>query len=168
LLLSLLLLSATQAYANGTFAVSPSAGVASISNINGYGNSTYLRVDGGFYPLPEIGVNLFVVNYFGFKSNVGGSNVEIKVNGFGPGITGRWPVHPHVQPYARIDYMRWNAESKGFGRTLAKDKGGSTGLAVGVQFPIKSYYGVKAEVSGYNNVSGANIRQFAVGATFEF
>jgi hypothetical protein len=168
LLLSVLLLAATQAYARGTFAVSPSVGVASISNINGYGNSSYLRVDGGFYPLPEIGVNLFAVNYFGFKSSVGGNDVEIKVTGFGPGVTGRWPVHPHVQPYVRVDYMRWNAKSTGFGRTLAEDKGGSAGLAVGVQFPIKSYYGVKTEVSGYNNVSGANIRQFAVGMAFEF
>jgi len=83
-------------------------------------------------------------------------------------VTGRWPVHPHIQPYVRLDYLLWNVEATGLGRTLAKDSGGSAGFAVGVQFPIKSIYGIKAEVSGYNNVSGADIRQLSLGATFEF
>lgn len=167
LLLSLLLLSATHAYAERSFVVSPSVGDASISNISGYNKSSFLRVDGSFYPLPQFGVNLFAVSYPGFKSS-GGTNVAIKLNGVGAGVTGRWPVHPHVQPYVRLDYMQWNAESTALGRTLAKDKGGSAGLAVGVQFPIRSIFGIKAEASGYNKVSGANIRQFSLGATFEF
>ncbi|HLZ33924.1 MAG TPA: outer membrane beta-barrel protein [Nitrospira sp.] len=168
LLLSLLLLSANHAYAERTYVVSPSVGSASISNINGYRNSPFLRVDGTFYPIPEFGVGLFVADYSGFNSNVGGSEVGIKVTGGGAGVTGRWPVHPHAQPYFRVDYMRWNAEATGFGRTLAKDRGGSAGLALGVQFPIRRMFGVKAEAAGYNNVSGADIRQLSVGLTLEF
>ena len=168
LLLSLLLLSATHAYAERSYVISPSVGGASISNIDGYKNSPYLRVDGSFHPLPQFGINLFVAGYSGFKSSGSGNEVNIKLNGYGAGVTGRWPIHPHVQPYVRVDYMRWNAEATGLGRTLAKDKGGSAGLAVGIQFPIKSIIGVKAEVSGYNNVSGADIRQFSLGLTLEF
>jgi hypothetical protein len=168
LLLSLLLLSATHVYAESSFVVSPLVGSASISNITSYNNSPYLRVDGSFHPIPQFGINLFVAGYSGFRSSGGGNDVTIKLNGAGAGVTGRWPVHPHVQPYVRLDYMLWNAESTGLGRTLAKDKGGSAGLAVGAQFPIKSIYGVKAEVSGYNNVSGADIRQFSLGLALEF
>lgn len=168
LLLSLLLLTATHAYADSSFVVSPSVGSASVSNINGYKNSSYLRVDGSFHPLPEFGINLFVAGYSGFNSSGSGNSVAIKLNGYGAGVTGKWPVHPHAQPYVRIDHMRWNAEATGLGRTLAKDKGGSTGLAVGMQFPIKSIYGIKAEMSGYNNVSGADIRQFSLGLTIVF
>ncbi len=168
LLLSLLLLSATHAYAERSFVVSPSVGDASISYINGYNNSPYLRVDGSFHPIPQFGVNLFAASYSGFNSSGSGNAVAIKLSGVGAGVTGRWPVHPHVQPYVRLDYMLWNAESTALGRTLAKDKGGSAGLAVGVQFPIRSIFGIKAEASSYNKVSGANIRQFSLGATFEF
>jgi len=168
LLLSLLLMFATHANARGTFVVSPSVGSASINNISGYDNANFLRVDGGYYPLPELGINLFGVGYSNFNSNGGGNSVAIKLSGYGPGVTGRWPVHPNVQPYVRIDYMLWKTEATGLGRTLANDKGGSAGLAVGAQFPIKRLFGLKAEVSGYNNVSGANIRQVSVGAAFEF
>jgi len=168
LLLSVFLMAATHAYAEKSFVVAPSVGAASISNISGYKNSTYLRVDGSFFPLPEFGVNVFVANHSGFDSNGSGIPVTIKVNSAGVGVVGRWPVHPHVQPYVRADYMRWNAESTGLGRTLAKDSGNSPGLAVGVQFPIRRIIGIKAEVSGYNNVSGADIRQFSVGMALEF
>jgi len=58
-------------------------GGASISNINGYKNSSYLRVDGSFHPLPELGINLFAVGYSGFKSSGGGNEVTIKLTGFG-------------------------------------------------------------------------------------
>ncbi len=166
-LFSLLLLSATHAYAERTYAVAPSVGYASISNMDGYDNSAYVRVDGTFHPIPQVGVGVFVASYPGFKSSAG-NEVTIKVNGYGVGVTGRWPVHPHVQPYVRLDYMMWDAEAEGFGRTLAKDSGGSPGLALGAQFPIKGFFGLKAEVSGYSNVSGADIRQFSVGAMFEF
>lgn len=168
LLLSLLLLSAPHAHADKSFIVSPSVGGASISNIDGYNNSPYLRIDGSFHPLPEFGVNVFVAGYGGFDTSGGGNDVTIRLNGYGAGMTGRWPVHPHVQPYVRLDYMLWNAEATGLGRTLAKDKGGSAGLAVGMQFPIRSIFGIKTELSGYNNVSGADIRQFSLGLTLEF
>jgi len=167
LFFSLLLLSATHAHAEGTFAVTPSVGSATISNLDGYKNSPFVRVDGSFNPIPQFGINLFAASYSGFDSS-GGNDVAIKLNGYGAGLTGRWPVHPHVQPYVRIDYMRWNAEATGLGRTLAKDSGGSAGLAVGAQFPIKGMFGVKAEVSGYNNVSGADIRQFLLGLMLQF
>lgn len=168
LLLSLLLLPATQAYAESSFVISPSLGGASISNIDGYNNSPFLRVDGSFYPLPQFGVNVFAAHYPGFDSSGSASKVNIKVNGYGAGVTGRWPVHPHMQPFVRLDYMWWDAKATGIGRTLAKDKGGSAGFAVGMQFPIKRVFGIKAEVAGYNNVSGADIRQFSLGLAFEF
>jgi Outer membrane protein beta-barrel domain len=167
LLLTLLLLSASHAYAEMSYIISPSVGSASIRNINGYDNSPYLRVDGSFHPIPEFGINLFAVSYSGFKTSGSGNGVDIKLNGYGAGVTGRWPVHPHVQPYVRLDYMLWNAEASGLGRTLGNDKGGSAGFAVGVQCPIRRIFGVKAEVSGYNNVSGANIRQFSLGLVIE-
>ncbi len=166
-LFSLLLLSAPHAYAERSYVVAPSVGAASISNIDGYDNSAYVRVDGAFHPIPQVGVGVFVASYPGFKSS-SGNEVTVKVNGYGVGVTGRWPVHPHVQPYVRLDYMRWDAEAEAFGRTLAKDSGGSPGLALGAQFPIKGFFGLKAEASGYNDVSGADIRQFSVGAMFEF
>jgi len=168
LLFSLLLLSVTHAYARGTFVVSPSVGAASISNISGYKDSNAARVDASYFLLPELGVGLFGINYSDFKSGGSGNAVSIKLSGYGPSMTGRWPVHPNVQPYARLDYMLWKAEANGLGRILANDKGGSAGLAVGVHFPIKRIFGVKAEVSRYNNVSGADIQQFSVGAVFEF
>lgn len=168
LFFSLLLLWATHAHAENSFIVSPSVGNASIGNIGGYKNAPYLRVDGSYHPIPEFSVNLFVVGYSGFDSSGSGNDVTIKLNGYGAGVTGRWPVHPHVQPYVRLDYMLWDAEATGLGRTLSKDKGGSGGLAVGMQFPITHRLGVKAEVSGYNNVSGADIRQYSVGLTITF
>lgn len=166
--LSLLLLSAAQARAESSFIISPSVGGASISNIDGYDISPFVRIDGSFHPVPQFGLNVFVAHYPGFDSSGGGNDVSIKINGYGAGLTGRWPVHPHAQPYVRVDYMRWRAEATGLGRTLAKDQGGSAGLAVGMQFPIKKIFGIKAEASGYNNVSGADIRQFSVGLTLEF
>lgn len=168
LLLPVLLLAATPAVAERSYVVSPTLGYASISNIDGYKDAANIRIEGSFYPIPQFAANLFVVSYAGFESSGGGNVVTLDVNGYGAGVTGRWPVHPHVQPYARLDYMLWNVEATGLGRTLAKDQGGSAGFALGMQFPIKSFVGVKAELSGYNNVSGADIRQFSVGATFEF
>ena len=168
LLFSLLLLSATQVYAESSFIISPSVGGASISNIDGYQNSPSLRLDASYHPLSGLGLNLFAARYSGFDSSGSGTNVAVKVTGYGAGMTGRWPVHPHMQPYARLDYMLWDAEASVVGRTLSKDKGGSTGYAVGVQFPIKRFFGIKAEVAGYNNVSGADIRQLSVGLAIEF
>jgi hypothetical protein len=168
LLLSLLLFSATHVYAERSFVISPSVGDASIANVEGYKNSSVVRVDGTFHPIPQFGVNVFVASYPGFDSSGTGNAVSVKISGYGAGVTGRWPVHPHVQPYIRLDYMRWNAEATGLGRTLAKENGTSSGLAVGLRFPIKKFFGIKAEASGYNNVSDADIRQFSVGLTFEF
>jgi hypothetical protein len=164
---SLLLLAATQAHADNAFMVSPSLGSASISNISGYNRAAFLRVDGAYRPIPAFGVGGFVVGYQDFKPS-SGTAVAIKLRGAGLSLTGRWPVGEHVQPYVRADYLFWQAEATGIGRTLAKDNGRSPGLALGAQFPIKRMFGVKAEVAGYNNVSGADIRQLSVGLTLDF
>lgn len=168
LFLAMLLLPATHVHAESSFIVSPSVGGASISNIDGYDKSPFVRIDGSFHPLPQFGINVFVAHYPGFDASGGGNDVSIKLTGYGAGVTGRWPVHPHMQPYVRLDYMRWHAEATGIGRTLANDKGGSAGLAMGLQFPIRRIFGIKAELSGYNNVSGADIRQLSIGLTLEF
>ena len=168
ILLLPLLLTATPAAAERSYAVSPTLGYATISNIDGYKDASNIRIEGSFYPVPQFAANLFVVSYAGFESSGAGNPVTLNVNGYGAGVTGRWPVHPHVQPYVRLDYMMWSAEATGLGRTLGKDQGGSAGFALGMQFPIKKIFGAKAEVSGYNDISGANIRQFSLGATFEF
>lgn len=166
--LALLLLSATQAYARGTFVVSGMAGSASPGTGSGFSNSNLVRLDGGYFLLPEFGFNLSVANYNSFTSLGSGTRIDIKITGGALGVVGKWPVHPHVQPYVRLDYMRWNAKATGLNRTLGTDQGGSAGLAVGVQVPIKKIFGAKAEVSGYNNVSGVNIRQIAIGWVLEF
>ncbi len=166
-IVSLLLLVATPAFADKSFMVSPSVGNASINNISGYKNAYIARVDAAFFPIPEFGVGVFALASSEFRSS-GGQDVFVKVTGPGLGVTGRWPAHPHMQPYARADYLFWTAEANGLGRALGKESGGSAGLALGVQFPIKRFLGIKTEVSGYNKVSGAQIRQFSVGLTFEF
>lgn len=145
----LLLLFATHAHAERTFAVTPSVGIGS-SNLEGARKGPFVRVDGSFYPTPQFGIGLFAAGYFG-------------LNGYGAGLTGIWPAHPDVQPYVRVDYMLWNAT--GLNRN---GSGGSAGLAVGAQFPINGIFGFKAEVSGYNHVSGEDIRQFSLGLMFQF
>jgi hypothetical protein len=168
LLVSLLLSIATQAHADKSFMVSPSIGNASTSNIKGYDNVSMTRVDGSYFPVPELGVNLFVEKYSDFKPSGNGPAVAINVKGYGTGIIGRWPVHPNVQPYVRLDYMRWTVEAVGLGRVLGRDIGHSPGLALGVHFPITEKYGVKAEASGFNKVNSANIRKLMLGLTIAF
>ena len=145
----LLLLSATSAHAERTFAVAPSVGVAS-SNVEGSNKGVFGRVDATYYPTPQFGIGLFSTGYYGFT-------------GYGAGLTGIWPVHPHVEPYVRVDYMVWN--NVGLNRS---GSGVSAGLALGVQFPIKGIFGVKAEVAGYNNVNGEDVTQFSLGLMFQF
>ena len=168
LLLPSLLMPVGFAHAATSFGVSPSIGIATIQNIDGYKDSGFLRLDGNYYPIKQLGLSVFGTQYQDFESSRNASNVDIELNGFGVGVTGRWPVHKHVQPYIRAEYFRWNAEASGLGRTLGKDNGGSAGLAIGMQFPIYRIFGIKAEASGYNNVSGADIRQLSVGVTLEF
>ncbi len=145
----LLLLFATHAHAERTIAVAPSLGIAS-SNHEGAHKGSFVRVDGSYYPTPQFGISLFAAGYFG-------------LNGYGAGLTGRWPVQPHLQPYVRVDYMLWDATGGS-----RNESGGSAGLAVGAQFPIKGIFGVNAEVSDYNNVNGADLRQFSLGLLFQF
>jgi hypothetical protein len=168
LLFSFLLLSATRANADsGALVISPSAGGASISNIDGYEKSRFVRVDGSFYLQPQFGIGVFAARYPAFGTSGTGSNVSIKVDGYGAGLTGRWFFTQNVQAYVRAEYMQWRAEASGLNRTLAKDEGGSAGLAVGMHFPVNGSFGIKAEAAGYNDVSGADIRQLSLGLTFE-
>lgn len=169
LVLPLLLLLATHAHADRHFVVSPSVGTSSVSNIQGYKNAVFVRVDGSYYPVPVFGINVFGAGYENFKSSGSGHAISIKMSGYGVGVIGKWPVHERVHPYIRADYMLWKAEVSALGKSpLASDSGGSAGLAIGAQFPIWNRIGVKAEVSGYNKVSDANLRQFSVGLTVEF
>lgn len=169
LLLPLLLLSATHAYAERHFVVSPSVGSSSVSNIKGYKDAAFVRVDGSYFPVPVFGVNVFGAGYEDFKSSSSGQAISIKMSGYGVGVIGKWPLHERVHPYIRADYMRWKAEVSALGKNpLASDSGGSAGLALGAQFPIWNRIGVKAEFSGYNKISDANLRQFSVGVTVEF
>jgi hypothetical protein len=165
--LASLLLLATPARAEISFAVAPSVGGATISNFSNYRDSAFARVDGTFFLLPEFGFNVFGTGYSGFETR-NGNEITIKVSGVGAGVIGRWPVHPHVQPYARLEYFSWRAEASGLNTTLGTESGGSPGLAIGLHFPIKKFFGLKAEVAGYNKVSDANIRQISIGGMFEF
>lgn len=168
LLLSILLLSTMRAHAEGDFVISASLGNASIGNISGYDNSSHTRIDGSFFPRQEFGMNIFRTRYSGFDSSGGGNNVSIAVDGYGLGVTRRWLRHTRAQPYVRIEYMRWSAEANGLNRILAKDKGGSAGLATGVLLPVRGMFGITAELAGYNNVSDADIWQWSLGLAFTF
>jgi hypothetical protein len=168
LVLALLLLPAAQLHAELSFAVAPSVGIATITNIDGYTDAAFLRVDGSFYPLPQVAVNVFATKYADFENSGGGSDVAIELQGGGVGVIGRWPVDPHFMPYLRAEYLLWSAKATGLDRTLAEDDGGSAGLAIGAHFPINRRFGVKTEFGGYNNVSGANIRQISLGLVIEF
>lgn len=164
---TLLMLAAVPSYAQLGFEVAPSVGAATITNIDGYNDTTFIRVDGSFYPLPQLAANLFVIGYNDFETSSGNA-VAISLRGGGAGVIGKWPVNAHFMPYARAEYFHWNAEATALNRTVGKDKGNSFGLALGAEFPIKKIFGAKAEVSGYNDVSGANIRQISVGMTLSF
>ncbi len=164
---TLLLLPAAHAYAEFTFAVTPSVGMATITNIDGYKDAGFLRVDGSFYPLPQVAANVFITKFGDFETN-GGNDVSIGVDGGGVGAIGRWPLDPHFMPYLRGEYFLWNVKATGLNRTLAEDHGASIGLAIGAQFPIDRRFGIKTEFGGYNNVSGANLRQLSLGLVIEF
>lgn len=151
-----------------TVALAGSIGKASINNIDGYQSANNLRIDAIFYPLDWLETNAFYTRYADFKPHTGSNGVAIQVSGFGAGVTGRWQMHPQMQPFVRIEYLRWDAEASALNRVLARDRGGSAGLALGAQFPMSNTYALKAEASGFNDVSGAHIRQFSLGMMFEF
>jgi len=172
---ALLLLPAAQACARDwSGMVSPSVGVATVSNISGYKDAAFARVDAAFFPTPEFGVGVFGIGYDDFKTDSNSSaGADIKVDGFGISVTGRWPLHPRVAPYARAEYMRWSAEATALGQKLARQRGGSPGITLGLQFPIVQFpvlrsLGVKVEFSAYNKISDADIRQISSGLILEF
>ena len=168
LFISLLVFSGNNVIAETSFMVSPVLGAASVSNINGYRNTTYVRVDGNFYLLPQLGLNLFYADYADFETSSGATPVSLSLNGYGIGVTGRWPLHPHIQPFVRIDYFAWDSKVNSRGKTVGADSGSSTGFALGILIPIKSFLGLKGEILRYVDVSDADIDQISFGATFQF
>lgn len=168
LLFSLLLFPISEVYADNTLMISPSVGTASVSNIDGYDNSQFFRVDGTLFPIPQVGINIFAVNYQDFENNSGANSVKLTLEGQGFGLIGRWPINEQLQPYLRLEYFSWDVELKAFSHTISKDSSNSTGLGLGVQFTLSSGFGLKLEAMRYNDVSGADINQLALGATFEF
>ncbi len=177
LFFSLLLLAGCQTATAASFMVSNSLGSASISNIDGYENAAYFRLDGSFFLFPQLGFNIFIVDYtdfdynnsdFGPTASTTNNRVSLALKGNGFGVTGRWPMHPHFQPYARAEYFNWDLEARSLDRTIGKDNGGSMGIAVGAQFPIRRFFGLKAEALRYEDISGADINQMAIGLAFEF
>lgn len=178
ILFSLLLLSCGQAFAAPTFILSPSVGEASISDIDDYSSAAYLRIDATLFIKPQLGLNFFLTDSSDFRLNdadyryYDSSNLEHPVSlylkGRGIGVTGKWPLHPHVQPYVRADYFDWKLEARALNRTVGRDHGGSIGLAIGVQLPLYSRFGIKAEALRYFDISGTDIDQLALGWTFAY
>ena len=151
-----------------SFGVSTAMGSASISNVDGYGSASYFRLDGRIHPIPPLAIHLFITEYEDFRHSGEEHRVAIGIRGQGVGVSGRWPLHRHVVPYARLDYLRWQAKARGLGRTLARDDGNSLGLTAGAHFPIRRHFGLYAELSGFNDVSGADLRQHSIGVMFSF
>lgn len=168
LLLALLLLPVQHALADEMkFGLTGHAGSASISNFSAFSNSRYLRLSGNLDVNEMLSFSLFGTRYSGFTS--GGANpTEVKLTASGIGATGTWPLHPHLLPYLRVEYMKWSLSSYGFGRTLASENGGSLGMAAGLRLPVSESAAFLIETSGYNKVSDANIRQYALGLTLTF
>ena len=94
--------------------------------------------------------------------------MTLSLGGYGAGVIGRWPLHENVQPFARADYLFWEMKANSMGKVVGKDNGASLGLALGVEFPIKGFFGLKVEALRYNDISGADIDHVSFGATFEF
>ena len=171
-----MLFAASPAVTAASFMVSNSAGTASISNLDSYDDVMYLRLDVGFFPIPQIGFNIFINNYDDFQyneadslfSNTATNAVDLVLKGRGVGVTGRWPVNAHFQPYLRAEYFDWDLEARSLDRTVGKDSGGNLGIAVGAHFPIRKFFGFKAEAIQYNDISGADIDHLALGLVFEF
>jgi hypothetical protein len=165
-----LFLTLTQAQARDwSIQISPSAGRASIANVDGYQPANYTRLDAAFFPIPEFGAGVFGISYQNFKPAGGnGTNTTINVNGSGISLTGRWIAGAHVRPYIRAEYMSWRARASALGQTLQDQNGWSPGFTLGVQFPFSRVVGAKVEMTRYNKISDANIRQFSLGLTFEF
>ena len=154
--------------AEKSFMISADLGTASINNISGYENTAYARVDSSFYFLPQYAINLFYADYKNFETNSGATPVSLSLNGYGIGITGVCPLYSQVQPYARIEYFTWDNNVYSLGNKVGSDSDFNTGLALGVIIPIKSIFGLKAEVMRYNDISGADIDQLSFGAFFKF
>lgn len=165
LFITLLVFFSSSATAETSFMVSPSLGTG---NVSGYHNTGYIRIDGSFYPMPQLGFNLFYADYADFETKNGGTPASLSLNGYGVGVVGRWPLHLNIQPFIRGEYFSWDSEVNSLGGTVGADSDFSTGFALGVQFPIKNFFGLKVEVFRYSDVSGADIDQFSFGATFEF
>ena len=166
--MTLLLSSVSNSHAESSFVFTPSIGTATVSNISGYSSAFSSRFDGLFFIIPQLGFNVFYNNYEDFKTTGSGTPVSLSLIRYGLGIIARWPINKHVQPYVRAEYFSWDSKAKSLGNTIGTDKGYSNGLALGIHFPIKRFFGLKLELQRSNNVSGATIDQVSLGTAFEF
>ena len=167
LLLTVVLVSASATAAESTFMVSPVLGVASETAGN-VDDSRYMRIDGSFYPLPQLGINLFFIRYDDFEAKGGGVPVSISLGGGGAGVIGRWRPAEYVEPFVRAEYLLWNSEATSLNQTLGSDSGGSFGIATGAMFPITSLFGLKLELLRYAEISGSDFNHLSLGLMFEF
>lgn len=163
-----LYLCVTNAHAESSFVVTPSIGTATVSNIDGYSSAFSTRFDALFFIIPQLGFNIFYNNYDDFKTTGSGTPVSLSLYRYGLGAIARWPINKHIEPFIRAEYFSWNSEAKSLGYTIGADKGNSSGVALGIHFPIKKFFGLKLELQRSNEVSGATIDQFSLGTAFEF
>lgn len=163
-----LLLLAPPVRGEGGLAVTPSVGAAWISNLRAYETVAVGRLDATWSPVPEIGVGLFGAFYGAFRAGAGDAAAKVDLRGLGPSLTAAWRIHPELQPYLRAEYLLWSVHASGYGRTLAKTTGGSLGLAAGLRYAASPRLGVRLEALAYQRLSGADIRQVALGAALAF
>ncbi len=166
ILLCSLLLSASTVADAASFMVSPALGIASETDGN-VKDSTYIRVDGSFYPLQHFGVNVFLTAYEDFKTQGGVSSVSVSLSGGGVGVIGRWRLAEHLHTFIRADYLSWQSEATIQGHPLGSDSGGSFGAAAGFMFTINSLFGLKVEALRYNDISGSDFNHLSLAMTFE-
>ncbi len=169
----LLLLFGSQAVADDLGVLSIASGKASVSNIDGYDKSSYYRWDGVFFFTPRWGVNVFITGYEDFvpstsPSATTTSPVTLNLDTKGLGLTHRWPLYPHFQPFIRAEFLDWQLEANAFARRVGKDRGKSLGVALGFDLPSRNALGLRAEAIRYSDISGADIDQLSVGLTIRF
>ena len=163
-----LLANINNSHAESSFVFTPSVGTATVSNIDGYSSALSTRFDALFFIIPQLGFNIFYNNYEDFKTTGSGAPVSLSLYRYGLGAIARWPINKHIEPFIRAEYFSWNSKAKSLGNTIGTDEGNSSGIALGIHFPIKKFFGLKLELQRSNEISGATIDQVSFGTTFEF
>lgn len=155
----LLLLAGNPTEADQSVMLSPSIGFTSSNDIEGKYNSSFMRADYAFFPETEYGFGLFFANHSDFlflSSTI--------ISGYGIGVTRRWSLLKHFQPYLRADLFSWEI----YDNHSKIDSGYSPGFTIGLQLPIWDFFSYKLEASQFFDINGTDIEQFGVGTTFEF